>query len=161
MIAPSHILSYLLHYIKTHGSSMYQLRSLTHLKAHSRERCSDNNQLNVWRLHRLLQQRSIWKILDRPIDNDFHGTLRLCWWYATNCRLEYQQHSSPDQVNANFDWFTFRRLQPNPSKSEVIWSKTSANHLKKMNGIELNLQVDAYASVRYLGVELGSETTHH
>ena len=51
-------------------------------------------------------------------------------------------------------WCSSRRLQLNPSKTEVIWFGTNAS-LKKMENIDLTLHVGNDVSVRDLGLFLG------
>jgi hypothetical protein len=64
-------------------------------------------------------------------------------------------------IDAIHGWCASRRLQLNPSKTEVIWFGTKAN-LKKMENTNLTLHVgndviDSVSSVRDLGVLLNNE----
>ena len=64
-------------------------------------------------------------------------------------------------IEAIHGWCASRRLQLNPSKTEVIWFGTKAN-LKKMENTNLTLHVgndviDSVSSVRDLGVLLDNE----
>ena len=64
-------------------------------------------------------------------------------------------------VSSAFAWCSARRLQPNPSKTEVMWFGTSAS-LAKLRDTDVSLQIGAdriqpSTSVRDLGIWLDSE----
>jgi hypothetical protein len=100
--------------------------------------------------------------------NDLHSIRHSVYADDTQLTASARITDVPELINqiqscvlSSFDWFAARRLQPNPSKTEVIWFGTSSN-LNKLTGTDLSLQfgadkIEPCTLVRDLGVWLDSE----